>query len=81
MHPIIYKIMSRAGAALFAIRRARFDSGAARHLWEVNMGNLLIIAACVILPFTPVIYIWCIKPRKSLKEGLKDWIEESADDI
>ena len=28
----------------------------------------------------PVILIWCVKPNKSLKEGLKDWIFESEGD-
>lgn len=29
----------------------------------------------------PIIYRWCIKPNKSLKDGLKDWIDESTDDF
>ena len=29
----------------------------------------------------PVIYHWCIKPNKSLKDGLRDWMDESADDF
>lgn len=31
--------------------------------------------------FAPIIYIWCIKPNKSLKDGLRDWINESSEDI
>lgn len=29
----------------------------------------------------PIIWHWCIKPNKSIQDGLRDWIEESADDI
>lgn len=39
---------------------------------------LFVVFAVIALP---VIYIYFIKPKKSLKEGLKDWIEESANDI
>ena len=27
----------------------------------------------------PVIYIWCIKPGKSIQEGLQDWINEGQE--
>lgn len=44
--------------------------------------SALFVGLCVAFAlFLPVLYIWCIKPRKSIKEGLKDWIEESANDI
>lgn len=29
----------------------------------------------------PIYYIWCYKPYKSLRDGLKDWVDESSDDI
>lgn len=39
------------------------------------------IFLCFVAFYGPVIYIWCIKPHKSLKEGLRDWLDDSADDI
>ena len=27
----------------------------------------------------PVVYIWCIKPGKSIQEGLRDWINEGQE--
>ena len=35
----------------------------------------------ILIGFLPTYYIWCWKPNKSIKEGLKDWIDESADDF
>lgn len=29
----------------------------------------------------PVIWIWCIRPGKSLQDGLRAWLDESSDDI
>lgn len=29
----------------------------------------------------PIIYIWCVKPDKSLREGFRNWFYESEDDI
>lgn len=31
--------------------------------------------------FFPVLYIWCIVPNKSIQDGLREWIEESANDF
>ena len=42
---------------------------------------VLAIIGAVTFWFSPVIYIWCIKPRKSLQDGLRDWLDESADDF
>ena len=36
---------------------------------------------CLISLWTPVIYIWCIKPNKSIQDGLRDWYKESENDI
>ena len=29
----------------------------------------------------PIIVIWCVKPNKSLREGFRDWFNESENDI
>lgn len=42
---------------------------------------LLAAIGAVTIWILPVVYIWCIKPNKSLKDGLKDWLFESSDDI
>ena len=45
---------------------------------------LLAFALCigtVALIMAPVVYIWCIKPNKSLKDVLREWFDESADDL
>lgn len=36
----------------------------------------LALIGYVTLWFAPVVYIWCVKPGKSLQEGLRDWIDE-----
>lgn len=41
---------------------------------------LLCIAVFAILWALPIVIIYCIKPHKSLKDGFRDWIDESADD-
>ena len=49
---------------------------------EVGMIEILIyLAMFAILWASPIVIIYCIKPRKSLKDGFRDWIDESADDI
>ena len=42
---------------------------------------ILAFIGFIVLGFLPILYIWCIKPNKSIQEGLKDWIDESADDV
>lgn len=42
---------------------------------------LLIMLLTISLFVIPVIYIWVIKPKKKLKDGLKDWVDESENDI
>ena len=42
---------------------------------------VLAIIGAVALEISPIIYIWCIKPRKSIQDGLCDWWDESADDF
>ena len=41
----------------------------------------LVLGWLILIWFLPIYYIWCWKPNKSIKEGLKDWIDESADDF
>lgn len=41
---------------------------------------LMFIGLMTVL-FSPIIYHWCIKENKSLQDGLRDWIEESRDDL
>ena len=44
---------------------------------------MIILIALVLLgvAFLPVICIWCVKEEKGLEEGLKDWIDDSANDV
>lgn len=42
---------------------------------------LLLLVAFAVLWALPIVIIYCIKPHKSLKDGFRDWIDESADDI
>ena len=42
---------------------------------------LIIPISIIAISCASVIYIWCIKPHKSLKEGLKDWVKESEGDL
>ena len=45
------------------------------------MKCILFIIGGVMVLMSPVIYIWCIKEHKSLKDGLKDWVKESEGDL
>lgn len=47
----------------------------------INITELLAIIGLITILSSPIIYIYCIKPNKSLKDGLKDWIDEGADDL
>ena len=42
---------------------------------------ILAFIGAVALWILPVIYLWCIKPGKSIQDGLRDWVGESAEDI
>lgn len=41
----------------------------------------LVLGWLILIWFLPIYYIWCWKPNKSIKAGLNDWIDESADDF
>lgn len=41
----------------------------------------LVCIGVVMLLMAPVVYIWCIKPNKSLTDGLREWFDESTDDL
>ena len=42
---------------------------------------ILAFIGAVALWILPVIYLWCVKPGKSIQDGLRDWLDESAEDI
>lgn len=42
---------------------------------------IFLVIKLIILFMLPVFYLWCVKPGKSIRDGLKDWIDESIDDI
>lgn len=43
--------------------------------------NFLALVGLFVILCSPVIYIWCWKPNKSLKDGLTEWWHESDNDI
>ena len=40
------------------------------------MMYVLVVIGAVALWISPVIYLWCIKPGKSIQDGLRDWWDE-----
>jgi len=42
---------------------------------------ILAVIGLIMLWISPVIYIWCIREKKGLRDGLRDWLDDSADDI
>lgn len=36
----------------------------------------LAIVGAVTIFMSPVIYIWCIRENKSLRDGLRDWLDD-----
>lgn len=36
----------------------------------------LAVVGLVTVWLLPVIIIWCIKPNKSIQDGLRDWLDE-----
>lgn len=46
--------------------------------------DILLIALLVLLVVgipSVIVWEWCIKPKKALMEGLKDWWKESENDL
>lgn len=50
---------------------------------EFDMDILLIALLVLLVVGIPsvIVWNWCIKPKKALMEGLKDWWKESENDL
>ena len=50
-------------------------------MWETILLILFVVVFLPVLMLLPIWFIYCWRPGKSLKEGLRDWINESDDDM
>ena len=41
----------------------------------------VVVSFAIVIPALFILMTYVIKPHKTLREGLKDWIEESRNDI